>query len=138
VSEDRDVRVTLAASRGVWSAITKPELHLGDAARSFGYVARTFEGDAFETAFEWARENVRSGACPTITFYTRPPEHAEYCDRRVGSEFCQCGVGDAGSESFAVPVVGSAVETVRDRWEEVDEVRVDLPDGKHASWPVNR
>lgn len=57
--KERDGRLILAASRGAYVAVVQPTKHLGDAARTFGYEARTFEGDAFETAFEWARENVR-------------------------------------------------------------------------------
>ncbi len=50
--------VVLAASRGVYSAaVTHPTAHLGDAAREFGYQARTATGDAFEAAHEWARGN---------------------------------------------------------------------------------
>mgnify|MGYP001614260896 CR=1 FL=1 len=30
------------------------------------------------------------------------------------------------------------LQQVRDRWAQVDEVRVDLPDGSHASWAVPR
>ena len=45
----------LAASRGVYAAVRRPEEHLGDAARRLGYQSRTLGGDAFETAFEWAR-----------------------------------------------------------------------------------
>lgn len=55
--DDRVRRAVLAASRGVYVAVTQPDVHLGDAARSFRYASRTLEGDAFETAFEWAREN---------------------------------------------------------------------------------
>jgi hypothetical protein len=51
----RDDRLVLAASRGVWEALKNRE-DLGASAARYGYVARTFEGDAFETAFSWARE----------------------------------------------------------------------------------
>lgn len=56
--DDRLRRVVLAASRGAYVAVVQPGKHLGDAARAFGYAARTLEGDAFETAFEWARQNL--------------------------------------------------------------------------------
>jgi len=52
---DRSNKLVLAAARGVWLAI-KTDRHLGDAARVYGYESRTYEGDAFETAFLWARE----------------------------------------------------------------------------------
>lgn len=52
-------RTNLAASRAVFVAVTQPERRLGDAGRMFNYRPRTMEGDAFETAFEWAREEVR-------------------------------------------------------------------------------
>lgn len=55
-SKDRDTRLVLAASRGVWEALKNSD-HLGVAAARYGYHPRTFEGDAFETAFEWARES---------------------------------------------------------------------------------
>jgi hypothetical protein len=59
--KDREMRLILAASRGVFVALKAPAVSLGDAARQFRYEPRTFEGDAFETAFEWARdENDRS------------------------------------------------------------------------------
>lgn len=58
IEKERIDRLTLAASRGAFVAATQPDAHLGEAARSFGYVARSFEGDAFETAFEWAREQL--------------------------------------------------------------------------------
>lgn len=51
-------RAVLAASRGAYVAVVQPKKHLGDAAKAFGYQARTLEGDAFETAFEWARQNL--------------------------------------------------------------------------------
>jgi hypothetical protein len=53
--KDRENRLVLAASLGVLEALTT-DLHLGDAIRKYRYAARTFEGDAFETAFLWARE----------------------------------------------------------------------------------
>ncbi len=56
--EERDRRLVLAASRGAYVACVQPGKTLEQAARAFGYTARTFEGDAFETAFEWARENI--------------------------------------------------------------------------------
>lgn len=56
-SEDRLQRVTLAASRGAYAAAVWPDQNLGDAARALHYRARTLEGDAFETAFLWARED---------------------------------------------------------------------------------
>lgn len=49
--------VTRAASHGVWVA-TQTKRTLGEAARAFGYTARTLTGDAFETAFEWARDQM--------------------------------------------------------------------------------
>jgi hypothetical protein len=57
-SDDRDRRLVLAASRGAYVAVVQPTKTLEHAARAFGYEARTFEGDAFETAFLWAWENV--------------------------------------------------------------------------------
>lgn len=54
----REDRLVLAASRGAFVAI-RTTWPLGMAASSFGYSPRTFEGDAFETAFEWAREEIR-------------------------------------------------------------------------------
>jgi hypothetical protein len=56
--DDVRARMVLAASRGALTGATRLDQHLGDAARAFGYRARTPEGDAFETAFEWAREDV--------------------------------------------------------------------------------
>lgn len=47
--------VVLAASRGVLSAFVSEE-SLGEAAKGYRLAPRTPEGDAFETAFEWARE----------------------------------------------------------------------------------
>lgn len=58
--KERDDRLVLAASRGAYVAVVQPTKHLGDAARAFGYEARTLECDAFETAFEWARENIET------------------------------------------------------------------------------
>lgn len=60
--DDRLRRVVLAASRGSYVAVIQPKKHLSDAARAFGYQARTLEGDAFETAFEWARQNLENEA----------------------------------------------------------------------------
>jgi hypothetical protein len=59
VDDKLRVDIILAASRGVYVALTEPTKHLGEAARAFGYAARTAKGDAFETAFEWARENAQ-------------------------------------------------------------------------------
>jgi hypothetical protein len=53
--KERENMVILAASRGVYEALTTNS-HLGEAVQKYRYQARTFEGDAFETAFEWARE----------------------------------------------------------------------------------
>lgn len=53
--EERNARIVLAASRGVLSALTSDE-PLGDAVRDYRIAPRTPEGDAFEHAFEWARE----------------------------------------------------------------------------------
>lgn len=58
-AKGRAMDLILAASRGAYVAVVQPTKHLGDAARAFGYEARTATGDAFETAFEWARENMR-------------------------------------------------------------------------------
>jgi hypothetical protein len=55
---EQRARTNLAAARGADTA-NVPDADLGTAGRGFGYRARTAEGDAFETAFEWARENVR-------------------------------------------------------------------------------
>lgn len=57
-AREREIRLILAASRGVFVALTVPALPLGDACRRYNYGARTFEGDAFETAFLWAHEEV--------------------------------------------------------------------------------
>lgn len=51
----REARLVLAASRGVFAALTRNE-PLGVAAARYNYAARTLEGDAFETAFNWARD----------------------------------------------------------------------------------
>jgi hypothetical protein len=75
-TEDRDRRLVLAASRGAYVAVVQPTKHLADAARAFGYEARTFEGDAFETAFAWARENVDA-------------------DRRLRAELPRCSKANA-------------------------------------------
>lgn len=59
---DREKDIVLAASRGAFVAVVQPSKSLGDAARAFGYEARTITGDVFETAFEWARQNMESDA----------------------------------------------------------------------------
>jgi hypothetical protein len=56
--EQRDAQLVLAASRAVFIALTVPALPLADAAKRFGYQARTPAGDAFENAFLWAHEEV--------------------------------------------------------------------------------
>lgn len=56
--EERDKRLVLAASRGSYVACVHPDRTLEQAARAFGYLPRTLEGDAFETAFDWAHENL--------------------------------------------------------------------------------
>lgn len=48
-------RIVLAASRGALSGLTSDE-GLAEAARGYRFASRTLEGDAFETAFLWARE----------------------------------------------------------------------------------
>jgi hypothetical protein len=53
--KERDDRLILAASRGVLEGFGS-DLHLGAAFGKYRYGARTFEGDAFETAFLWARQ----------------------------------------------------------------------------------
>lgn len=57
-AQERDARLVLAATRGAFVAATQPAKSLGDAARAFGYRERTFEGDAFETAHEWASQQL--------------------------------------------------------------------------------
>lgn len=57
-AKEHQDRLVLAASRGVFVAL-RTTWPLGLAAKSFGYRERSFEGDAFETAFEWAREEAR-------------------------------------------------------------------------------
>ncbi len=52
---ERDKQIMLASSQGVLDALLTDK-HLGDLARSRGLVARTLKGDAYETAFEWARQ----------------------------------------------------------------------------------
>lgn len=56
--ESRDRDLVLAASRGAFVACGQPKKTIADAARAFGYEARTITGDAFETAFEWAHQNI--------------------------------------------------------------------------------
>lgn len=58
--EDRERLLILAASRGAFVACVQPLKSLPQAARPFNYQPRTFEGDAFETAFLWARENIEN------------------------------------------------------------------------------
>lgn len=52
---DRMKDAQFAAAWGVWCALMTSK-HLGDAARELGFKSRTVKGDAFEHAFEWARE----------------------------------------------------------------------------------
>ena len=52
---DREKLIMLATSRGVFEAMARDE-HLADAAARYGITARTRDGDAFETAFLWARD----------------------------------------------------------------------------------
>lgn len=52
-------RVRRAAMRGAFEAALDPDGDLGEAGRRAGYRARSPEGDAFEHAFEWAREERR-------------------------------------------------------------------------------
>jgi len=54
----RLLEVQLASAQGVWEAL-KTDDHLGDAARRLGVKPRTVRGDAFEHAFEWARERAK-------------------------------------------------------------------------------
>ena len=51
----REKTVMLAACWGVLDALMYGQ-HLGDAARGRGLKSRTLRGDAYETAFEWARD----------------------------------------------------------------------------------
>lgn len=53
----RDKQIMLAASQGVLDALLTDK-HLGDAARDRGLESRTLKGDAYETAFEWARQEL--------------------------------------------------------------------------------
>ncbi len=53
--KERDDRLVLAASRGVLEGFGSG-LELAGAIGKYRYGARTFEGDAFETAFLWARQ----------------------------------------------------------------------------------
>lgn len=51
----RDKDVMLASCWGCMDALHSDK-HLGDAARARGLESRTLKGDAYETAFEWARQ----------------------------------------------------------------------------------
>lgn len=51
-------QIVLAASRGVLAVVRQE--NLGEVARGYGYSARTHTGDAFETAFLWAQEELKS------------------------------------------------------------------------------
>lgn len=87
-AKEREDRLVLAASRGVYVALVQPKKHLGDAARAFDYRARTFEGDAFETAFEWARENMGriDRQREEVAQAQRDTEHRQaQCDAERGS-----------------------------------------------------
>lgn len=59
-AKEREDRLVLAASRGVFDAVYSTR-DLGAACARYGYAARTFEGDAFETAFLWAKEECDHG-----------------------------------------------------------------------------
>lgn len=92
VEADEAQRRILASIRGAFAAATDPSADLGAAARRYGYRARTAEGDAFELAFEWAREE-RDRACRTC----QRPAHQGACadpdfNRAGGGVTCEaCG-----------------------------------------------
>jgi hypothetical protein len=56
----RHNRAVLAACRGTRDGLITND-HLGEAVRKYNYAARTLEGDTYETAFEWAREEKKRG-----------------------------------------------------------------------------
>jgi hypothetical protein len=55
---DQVNKITLAACRGTRDGLVTDD-HLGEAVKKYRYAARTLEGDTYETAFEWARQERR-------------------------------------------------------------------------------
>ena len=86
---ERDTQIQLAACRGVLIGLSTNE-HLGLAAKRYGYIARTFTGDVFESSLEWARQEKQN--------LKDDIEDAYQCDcfEKTCSWKCECNVCGCG------------------------------------------